>query len=278
MEKKNLIVSGCSFTKGHYLPDTETWGAYTAKKMGLDVHNRAGGGMGNEWISQSIITYFLNNKELLKNSIVMIGWSEPGRLLGTFEKGNGYIEQATIRPDDFFIGDIGEHNRHHWSDDINNYHGYVKKNHKFFIPFFSSFAYCLYQSYYSIYILKQFLESNNIPYLFFDAINKVKVESIDILPELQPFYSIKYIDQAQNVSEIKEMVPNWAIDGMLNDKVASQIFNIPNYISFNGMSMLTYIFDYDYDILTDGNQGHPNSIASDLFSDMIKDKYEKLYN
>jgi hypothetical protein len=281
MEKENLIVCGCSFTKGHFLPETETWGGYTANKLNLQLHNIATGGMGNEWISQKVISYFLNNKELLQNSIVMIGWSEPLRLMGTFEHENGYNELVTICPQDFYDGYDGKARRKNWPDDY-RYHGYVKRNYKYLSKFFSSFPFCLYKSYYSIYVLKQFLESNNIPYLFFDAINKIQLESIEWVgnytPENRYDYSLKYININHEISEIIEKIPEWMLDDMLNDKVESEIFNTPNYITFNGMSMLSYIFKNGYELLTDGNPGHPNSIASDLFSDMIIKEYEKIYN
>jgi hypothetical protein len=282
MEMKNLIVCGCSFTKGHMLSETETWGGYTADKLNLQLHNIATGGMGNEWIAQRTISYFLNNKELLKNSVVMIGWSEPGRLMGTFELGDGYTESVTIRPDDFLDGEVGDHIRKHWPDDSYGYHGYVKNNYKYLGRFFSSFSYCLYKSYYSIYILKQFLESNNIPYLFFDAIGKIQLESIEWVGSYTPGhrydYSLKYINQLNKISEIIESVPEWITDNILNDTATSEIFNTPKYISFDGLSMLTYMFKHGYNELTDGNPGHPNETAADLFSNMIITEYGKIYN
>jgi hypothetical protein len=281
MEKQNLIVCGCSFTKGHFLPETETWGGYVANKLNLALHNIATGGMGNEWITQRTISYFLNNKELLKNSVVMVGWSEPLRLMGTFEHENGYNELVTICPQDFYDDESGERRRKDWPND-NTYHGYVKKNYKFLNKFFSSFPFCLYKSYYSIYVLKQFLESNNIPYLFFDAINKIQIESIKWVgghnPEERYLYSIKYIDYHQQLCEVIEKIPEWMIDDMLNDKVESQIFGNSNYISFDGMSMLGYMWENGIKLFTEGNPGHPNSIASELFSDMIIKEYEKIYN
>ena len=282
MKKENLIVCGCSFTKGHFLPETETWGGYTATKLNLNLHNIATGGMGNEWITHQLISYFLNNPELMKNSIVMIGWSEASRLMGTFENGDGYTELVTICPQDFFDGDEGLHRRKDWPDDNDRYHGYVKNNYKYLDKFFSSFSFCLYKTYYSIYILKQFLEANNIPYLFFDAIGKLQLESIKWVgkyePEHRHDYSLKYINHDNKITEIIEKVPEWMVERILNDKVFSQIFDTPNYINFDGLSMLTYMFKYGYDKYTEGNPGHPNSLAADIFSSMIVKEYEQLYN
>jgi hypothetical protein len=281
MEKQNLIVCGCSFSKGHSLPETETWGGYTANKLNLKLHNIAVGGMGNEWISQRVISYFLNNKELLQNSVVMIGWSEAARLMGTFENGDEYNELVTICPQDFYDDESGDRRRKDWPDDL-RYHGYVKRNYKYLSKFFSSFPFCLYKTYYSIYILKQFLESNNIPYLFFDAIGKLELESLEWVgnytPEHRYDYSLKYIEHSNQICEIIENVPEWMIDGMLNQTVFDQIFRNPNYITFNDMSMLTYMHEYGFKQLTEGNPGHPNSMAADLFSDMIINEYGKIYN
>jgi hypothetical protein len=90
--------------------------------------------------------------------------------------------------------------------------------------------------------------------------------------------SLNLLDNFNKISEITEPIPEWIIDNMLNDGVTSQIFNTPNYITFDGMSMLTYMFKNGYDGLTDGNPGHPNAIAADLFSNMIIQEYGKLYN
>lgn len=280
MEKKNLIVSGCSFTRGHFLPDTETWGGYVAKKMGLNLHNIAIGGMGNEFISTETISYFLNNQELLKNSIVMIGWSETTRLTGTFENADGYIERATIRPQDFDGGSLGERLHSYWPDSDEKYHGYVKKNHKYIRRFFSSFAYCVYKTYYSIYILKHFLESNNIPYIFFDAINISKLAGIEVINDkMHPYiYKLKWWDNHGKFEEVEECIPEYMLENYLNNHIESLIFDNPNYISFNGKSMLGHMWELGWEELTKGNPGHPNGLASDIFSDLIIKEYDKLYN
>lgn len=284
MDKKNLIVCGCSFTKGHFLPKTETWGGYVAKKLGLNLHNIAIGGMGNEFISTETISYFLNNQELLKDSIVMIGWSETTRLTGTFENSNqyqeGYTERITIRPQDFDGGADGKKLHSYWPDNEERYHGYVKKNHKYIRRFFSSFAYCVYKTYYSIYVLKQYLESNNIPFIFFDAINTSRLESIEeVTNGVDPkMHKLKWWGNHQKFEEIEELVPEWMLETLLNKKVESLIFNTQNYISFDGQTMLGYMWDIDFKKLTEGNPGHPNEIAADLFSDMIIKEYERIYN
>ena len=280
MSKENLIVCGCSFTKGHFLPETETWGGYVAKKLNLKLHNIAIGGMGNEFITTQTMSYFLNNQELLKNSIVMIAWTETTRLTGTFENSDGYLDRVTIRPQDFIDAESGNHLRSFWPNDQTKYHGYVKNNHKYIRRFFSSFSYCVYKTYYSIYVLKQYLESNNIPYVFFDAINTSKLESIEIVNKnINPFaYKLKWIGNDGRPEEIEEQIPEWMTDGFLNDKVESLIFDNSNYITFNGVTMLRNMFMNDYTKLTEGNPGHPNSIASDIYSDLIINEFKKIYN
>jgi len=275
MEIKKLIVSGCSFTQGHMLSENETWGGYLAKKLNLDFLNLAMGGQGNEYISNKIITHFLNNPKDKENSLVVIGWSDASRLMGTFENGNGYIKYVTIQPQDF----NPEYTKN-WPDDENFYHGYVKKNYNYLSKFFSSYAYCIYKTYLSIFILRQYLESNNIPYLFFDAINQNKLEGIEISNnnQLVDRYIIKYKTHGHDeIRQMEENIPQWILP-VLNQEVQNTIFDTNKFISFGGHSMLSYMFKIDYEGLTKGNKGHPNSKAANMFADLIKLQYERIYN
>jgi hypothetical protein len=277
MNRKKLIVSGCSFTKGHHLTEDETWGGHLAKKMDYDFLNLAMGGQGNDWISQKIITHFLNNPEDKENSVVAIGWSDASRLLGTFHGPSGYLHYVTIQPQDFHP-DYSKN----WPDDETSYHGYVKKNYKYLSKFFDSYAYCLYRTYYSIYLLKQYLESNNIPYLFFDAINQSKIEGMELISKIddsQYIYNLIFKSHASNsIQTMVETIPDWMIAGILNEKAADEIFNTDKYISFDGHSMLSYMHTHGHTKFTEGNPGHPNELAADIFSTMILKEYERLYN
>jgi len=282
MNRNNLIVCGCSFTKGHMLPSNKTWGGYVANKKNLNFTNIANGGMGNEWISQKVISYLLTNKERMNDSIVMIGWSDSSRLLGMFEREtNGYNELVTITPQDFLDGDEGDQKRSHWKNDINTYHGYVKTNHKYIRKFYSSVAFCFYRTYYSIYTLKHFLETHNIPYLFFDAISKNKIISTTHLSdnERENRYEIEISTGVNgSTAKIEELFSEQLRPWILNKDIENEIFNVPNYISFDGKSMLEYMREYGHDKMSEGNPGHPNELAADMFSDMIIKEYDKLYN
>jgi len=275
MNKKNLIVCGCSFTQGHFLKKDKTWGGYVANKLNLKLHNIAEGGQGNEYISNKTISYLLNNSELINDSIVMIGWSDSNRLMGTFERSDGALEYVTIRPFDFAEDENSIYQRGAWRDNLDTYHSYVKKHYKILGRFYSSFAYCLYKTYYSIYILKHFLESNNIPYLFFDAVSQNKMISLET--EDNSYKKIKLQGNHDDVLEFLENIPNWITDSYLNKTIESKIFD-DKYISFDNKSMLAKMFEIDYKKLTEGNPGHPNELAADIFSDMIIKEYGKLYN
>jgi len=269
MHKKNLIVSGCSFTKGHILHEKGSWATYLSEMMGLQLHNRAGGGMGNSYISTSIIGYFTQHPELIDDSIVIIGWSEITRMLGTFmhqpPRGS---EIVTIRPQDF----IDDEHKIGWSDGgLDSYHGYVVKHRAVLTPFFSTWNYAVYETYVAMLNLKNFLELHKIPYLFFDAIADNRV----VITDNKLLLKSTFID-----IELDEVIdPHHHMSCILNNKVIERIFDDPYYITFNGKSMCIDMQSEPvrHEEFTKGNPGHPNEYASNYYAKIILSEYERLY-
>ena len=60
---KKLVAAGCSFTEGEGLsdPDTQSWPALVAKKLNLDCVNLGQRGASNDYITNSIMEYALQN-------------------------------------------------------------------------------------------------------------------------------------------------------------------------------------------------------------------------
>ena len=270
MNRKNLVVSGCSFTKGHILQEKGSWATYLNEMMGTTLHNRAGGGMGNSYISTSIIGYLTQNQELIEDSIVIVAWSEITRMLGTFmhqpPRGN---EIVTIRPQDFIDDDkkIG------WSDaGFDSYHRYVVEHREVLMPFFSTWNYAVYETYVAMLNLKTFLELHKIPYLFFDAIADSKV----VINDSKLLLRSTWID-----IELDEVIdPMDHMSCILNEEVIDKIFNDDRWISFYGKSMCIDMQSdqLKYEKYTQGNGGHPNEYASNHYAKLILNEYERLYN
>lgn len=267
MKKKNLIVSGCSFTEGHILGKKGSWATYLSNIMGLKLHNQAGGGMSNSFISTSVIGHLTQYRELIEDSIVVIGWTDLTRMLGTFTPKTGGIgDVITIRNQDF----IEDGQKTDWNNDsLHTYHGYVAKYRDVLTPLFSCWNYAVYETYTAMLNLKNFLELHKIPYLFFDAIadNKVIINNGALL-----------LKSTNGNIQLDELLGGH-MACILNQRVIDKIFNDKNYISFYGHTMDSYMLldPLRYKEYTKGNSGHPNEYASNTFAKLILDEYVRLY-
>jgi hypothetical protein len=78
---KHLVVSGCSFT--HHtgrVPGHSTWANLLAEWTGMQIHNLAISGVGNDHISKSIILYLEKNKLPVEDTLVIAMWSGINRI------------------------------------------------------------------------------------------------------------------------------------------------------------------------------------------------------
>jgi ABC-type Zn uptake system ZnuABC Zn-binding protein ZnuA len=120
--------------------------------------------------------------------------------------------------------------------------------------------------------LKSYLESNNIPYIFFDAINPTKV----IIDNSSRQFKIRKYANSSEYSV--EHIANF--DTMINDNNLKYIYD-NNYISFNGLSMNEWLWregETLFEFLTNDNDGHPNELASKELASYILNEYARLYN
>jgi len=269
MNKKHLIVGGCSFTEGHNLGKEGSWAYWLSQQTGQTLHNLARGGAGNEFITQKILSFLVANPQIAKDSIVMVGWSEPTRQMVFFEPEFGLGTFHTIQPEDFI-----DFNKQLdiWQGGELTPHGWVLKHKKSLWPFFSSLRYCLFKTYFSMITLKTYLDANNIPYIFFDALNRTKVE---IDNSSRQFKIKKYPTGNEYATE-----HIGGFDSMINDNILNYIYN-DNYISFDGLTMNEWMWkngEDEFKKLSFGNSGHPNEICSKELSDYILKEYERLYN
>jgi hypothetical protein len=65
--KNNLVVSGCSCTKGHNLHEKGSFATYLGEMTNTKVHNVAKGGHGNEMINFTLTSYIEN---ILKDKLM----------------------------------------------------------------------------------------------------------------------------------------------------------------------------------------------------------------
>ena len=77
MKYKNLYINGCSFTKGHHLPDEDTWPVKLAKELELELFNFAQNGQSMQSIALNSYLHLDNFDP--KDTLVIIGITWPPR-------------------------------------------------------------------------------------------------------------------------------------------------------------------------------------------------------
>lgn len=278
MNKKYLIAAGDSFTTGHSIGETASWAYWVSDQLGLKLINLADGGSSNELISLKTLTYLLNNKDVLNNCIVMIGWSEMSRQLLFFddlglEDIGKWVWSA--RPTDFLYNDHDKISPGYW----------LYKNKNALYPFFSNLAWALSKTYTSILNLKTFLDTNNINYIFFDVINNNKLFFDDNnLPYLKNFRDHGSFNFPNNKKyDFIGLNDHEIITHILTKNTINYIFD-KTYISFdeNYSTLLDWLLISDNkNVFTNkyliGNDGHSNMHGAKKAAKFIVNEYKKIY-
>ena len=152
-EIKRIITSGCSFTYGQGLdnPQEESWPAQLSKLFNIDFVSLGLFGMGNEYISSSIIDYFSLNEEHKIDSLVIPCFTIYSRLeFNSVRRNKSYKDPQ-------------------WTTILNG-----RIEHEFTQKFFED--YFIPEYYYSRYIrtiisLQSILKNWDIPYLMFEGLS-----------------------------------------------------------------------------------------------------------
>ena len=266
--KKYLIVSGDSFTKGDRMGELGSWAYHTAKKLNLELINLSDNGMGNEWISNTLLLYLYTNSDILSQSIVMVGWTDFARELiyynAMYYSNVDRTTMTTVTPADVHINQPGGHSSH-ILDTI------IKPNKKAIGSFIGNTIIDLHKTYFSILHTKTFLENNQIPYLFFDAVADNKLYFDDEM------YYLKGINDEQYQIDFNHITDIEFIRTYKNKNLIDYIFN-SNYIKFENTSIFGWISKKGNFKYEDGNPGHTNELGADYIANIIVNEYEKLYN
>jgi len=283
MKKKYLVACGDSFTEGHNLGKDGSWATYLGPKLGLETINLACGGMSNDWMCNTTLTWLMKNKEKAKNSIVIIGWSEFGRQHCMYQpiisdnkckvRWNTTISPADFAPN--FV-DVNDPNIPQALKDIEIHKDAL-------IPWFGSFSDALYKTYRAILFTKEYCESNNIPYMFFDMIDNQK----GIFTLLNGNVNVKnrckedngtydYFDLGKVHDDQRDL---------LNPQMTLYLWDSKYMRMRDENSVLGFIESYPEEAggghdgeYMSGNQGHLNVEGSKWLSNIIYERFTKLYN
>lgn len=267
MNKKYLITCGDSFTKGHTLGEKGSWAYHTAKKMNLELVNLSENGMGNDWISSTLLSFLYRHESILNQCVVMVGWTDFCRELSFYTKqsydGSFHTDIITTTPHDIH----GELDGGHYSD---YFEEVIIRNKKILKHFLGNEIVCLYKTYFNILHTKTFCEKNNIPFLFFDSVANNKLFYDKNGPYVLTYLGDKiYLDyETTDISFIKDF----------KDRTFSNKIFDKNYINFDNNTIFQWISLEGNQIYEVGNPGHTNELGADVISDMIIKEYEKLYN
>lgn len=244
-DKKYLVTSGCSYTDGYSMGETGSWAYYLSNIVNLELHNKARGGQGNEFIANSVITYLINNEEILENCVVGVAWSETTRLMSSiFDLNVQRYLLDTVRPQDFL--------------EDGRYNEYIGGK-----IFFCDIPYCIYKTYMSIINLSNFLNYYNIPHFYVDAINNTKVDIVNEKITMCTTYDPGTSDCME--FDLSKFPTYYST--ILNENINNKIFN--NFIKIGKYdSLIEFIFS-DYEKYEKGNSGHPNNIAAREIAELM---------
>jgi hypothetical protein len=201
-----IICSGDSFSSGYRLDNPQlAWPYLLGNKLNIPTINLAHAGKGNEYIFNSIIDYFILNPDHKKDSLVICGISSINR-----------VEFIDARTNTTFTTLINNRD----NDPLIKlfYEGYYDEKY-YFIKFLRNLI-----------LTQNYLESNNIDYLFFNA-----------LPLLHP----------------KNLINDILIKNLLKQ------INYDNYLWFYTKNMCNIIYPNQ---LPDG---HPNAIGHEMMAETL---------
>lgn len=241
--KKYLVTSGCSFTDGFDMREKGSWAYYLSNMLELELVNKARGGSGNEYISDSIIIELMNRPEVRENCVVGVAWSSFSRLMNPIYDGDWNVLD-TVQPFDFI--------------EINGNKGKFYEHRKAGEVFFRDILFCVYKTYMAIAKLNYFLDYHNIPYFYMDAMSPNKVKKVD----KGNYDEVHIIGAQQHGSVLKIDMREWPHNykDVISDNFNSIIFK--NYLTVCGYPTIFDFLFSNYEKYNSGNLGHPNDIAS----------------
>ena len=291
MNKKYLLACGDSFTEGHVQGKKASWATYVGPKLGLETINIACGGMSNDWICNRTLTWLMKNKEKAKECVVMIGWSDFGRQHCMFQpvvegKFPNTRWNTTISPADFApnIVDLD-------APQIPQALREIEINRDALIPWFGSFSDCLHKTYRSILFIKEYCESNNIPYMFFDMIDNQKGIFTPIphgdIPDEQN-YNVKIKNRGRKKDGEWQYLDCGAVRydqrDLLTPEMTEYLWDKHYFHMRDENSMLGFLecsypnetSDGHHEYM-EGNQGHLNVKGAQWFADIVVKWFHDIY-
>lgn len=281
--KKYLIANGCSFTEGHLLGNDVAWPKFLGQKMNLEVINLGKGGSGNDTITWRTLDFCETNKDIAKESLFVIQLTECLRY-------HIYFDDFENQPSEFHVTPMCFVRDMQWNKDGSPVQQWVYKNRKELVYIYSNITLALYKTLQNIITLTSYFDSHSYPYVLFDGINDhkpVKFENGYYLLEshgnkINPFFRIKTSLDVESPDDYNIHVLRREKSYIIHEKLIDSIFS-NNKIFKKIPVLLKYLREKgsnehnDADYYFKGNAGHPNELACDVWSDVLKEYIEEIF-
>jgi hypothetical protein len=221
---KKLITFGCSFTQGHLLGETGSWGYQLSKLLGCEHVNKGGGGSSTPSIVQKLLKYCETNDRT--ECCVGIQWSEKNRREMWEKSTQKYVTFNSVT-----IEHVDVHN------DKEEF-VFIKNNLNFFLDTMFDDKENVLRTLNSIILSKNYLISKNINFIMFEGIGSI----LDVPHKIDKNYD-------DNTNHINDLF-------LLDDDFKRELLNdVTFFKKYGAMSpfMLTHkLFENNI------NDGHPN--------------------
>lgn len=283
LNKKYLIANGCSFTEGHQLGNEGAWPKFLGEKLNMQVINLGKGGSGNDTITWRTIEFSETNKDIAKDALYVIQLTECLRY-------QVYYDNLVDKPNEWHVTPLCfQRNMDAYKNgNVTSKWIYKNRDELFFI--YNNITFALYKTLQNVISLISYFEANGYPYIIFDGINDHKPfkygdfyylkesNSDNINPEFKIKTSLDVIDSHDYIKNIVKRDDGYFIDEKLinnifeNPKVFKKIPVLLKYFIDRGFEEYGYSQHY-----FEGNQGHPNIEACEIWSDILKEYIEETF-
>ena len=284
INKKYLIGNGCSFTEGHFLGNEGAWPKFLGEKLNMEVINLAKGGSGNDTITWRTIEFAETNKDIANDSLFVIQLTECLRY-------HIYFDNMVDSPEEFHITPICfQKNMDVFNNNQNIASQWIYKNRNEIAFIYGNITFSLYKTFQNILSLVSYFESNNYPYIIFDGINDHKPFKYENYYYLSSSYSNNPNDSFKIKTSLNVISPDDYYQNIvrrenkyfIDEKLIKSIFS-NNKIFKKIPVLLKYLRDRGYndynnsDYYFEGNSGHPNIEACQIWSDILKEYIEEIF-
>lgn len=266
IDKKYLVVNGCSFSEGHNLGTDGAWPRYLGEYLNMEVVNLSHGGGGNDTIVSNLRHYGDINKDIAEDSFFILQLTECLRYSVSIELGDEIIPHV-FTPLQFLYGDIKFKD---WNMDspVNKW---VYDNRYALAPIFVNITERLYNTYNLILNIVNWFESNNYPYLIFDGINNhipvITSRGNWVLEGSNPNHESFPINVCSINPQNNRDFSRYSITRGIPTQLINQIKNLKYYykdkILLRELDSQQNIDGIDY---TKGNDGHPNKKGAQMWA------------